>query len=432
MNPEPYGTPFTRIPKPEDAVIYQVNPRAFSESANFQGVTERLDSIQALGANVIYLLPIHPVGQIKTVNSPFCIRDYDSVAEEFGTLEDLRQLIDGAHSRNMAVILDWVANHTAWDHPWIKTKSWYLQDAEGNIISPLNTGWNDVAALDYGNPDVRKAMIKAMKDWVYRANIDGFRCDAADFVPADFWTEALRELCEIPGRNLFLFAEGTRNDLFSSGFQLRYGMESFETLKEVMRDGKSVKTLDTLIQNSEKTKTHSEQQIVRYTTNHDVNRTDGTPEELFGGASGALAAFVVSAFQNCVPMIYNGQEIGYPKRLDYFSSSTTIHWPAHSLVTDTYRDLLAFRQSSKALKNGTYTSFSSDDVCAFQMSTSSETVLVLVNLRNHPVRYSIPNSFLQSTVRMQTVPIDRSELVLAPCISLDAHQFAIFKSALST
>src|SRR5450755_4183735 len=144
--PAQYGTPFTNVPDPRDVTIYQVNMRAFSATHNFQGVTARLDQMKALGANVIYLMPVYPVGVLKSVNSPYCISNLDTVATEFGTLADLRSLVDGAHSRNMAVILDWVANQTSWDHAWItQHPDWYQHDGSGNIIQLA--AYSDVAAL---------------------------------------------------------------------------------------------------------------------------------------------------------------------------------------------------------------------------------------------------------------------------------------------
>ena len=172
-----YGIPFDKVPDRRDVTIYQVNIRTFSKEGNLKGVTARLDSIKALGANVIYLMPIYPVGQLKSVNSPYCIQNYSLVSQEFGTLEDLRSLVDGAHQRNMAVILDWVANHTSYDHVWIQNKSWYLQNSAGNIISPPGHNWNDVAQLNFSNQNMRLELIKTMKNWVLKANIDGFRCD---------------------------------------------------------------------------------------------------------------------------------------------------------------------------------------------------------------------------------------------------------------
>ncbi len=166
-DPVQYGTPFTGVPDPQDVVMYQVNILAFSKTADFKGVQARLDSISALGVNTLYLLPVYPIGIVKTVNSPYCVRDYLSVNSAFGTLDDLRTLVSEAHKRNMAVLFDWVADHTSWDNAWISNKSWYLQDGAGNIISPPNTGWNDVAALNFTSQDMRKAMISAMKYWIF-------------------------------------------------------------------------------------------------------------------------------------------------------------------------------------------------------------------------------------------------------------------------
>jgi glycosidase len=189
---EQYGVPFAEVPAPEDAVIYQVNMRVFSQQGNFEGVRARLDSISALGVNVIYLMPIYPVGTVNAFNSPYCVRNYRTVNSEFGTLGQLRELVAAAHARHMAVILDWVANHTAWDHPWTSDHpDWYQQDGSGTIIHPPGTNWNDVAQLNFNNAEMRLEMIQSMRLWVMTANVDGFRCDYADGPPTDFWTQAI-------------------------------------------------------------------------------------------------------------------------------------------------------------------------------------------------------------------------------------------------
>src|SRR4030042_312847 len=193
QDPDQYGTPFTGVPDAQDAVIYQVNMRCFSSTGNFQGVIDRLDNIEALGVNVIYLMPFYPVGTLKAFNSPYCIKDLYSVATEFGTLADLRNLVDEAHDRGMAVMIDWVANQTSWDHPWITDHpDWYLQDGDGNILQFRS--YSDVAALDFSNTSMRAEMINAMRYWVFTANIDGFRCDVADNPPIDYWQEAITSL----------------------------------------------------------------------------------------------------------------------------------------------------------------------------------------------------------------------------------------------
>ncbi|MBK7865827.1 MAG: hypothetical protein IPJ75_01870 [Ignavibacteriales bacterium] len=192
-----YGVPFADIPETKGIIMYEINLRAFSSQGNFAGIEVRLDSIRALGVNVIWLMPIHPVGKLKSVGqlgSTYSVQDYNAVNSEFGNLEDLRRLVEKAHQKGMAVILDWVANHTAWDNPWIANKSWFTQDGSGNIIIPAGTNWQDVADLNYSSQEMRATMIKAMKYWVLAANIDGFRCDAADMVPQDFWKQALDSL----------------------------------------------------------------------------------------------------------------------------------------------------------------------------------------------------------------------------------------------
>ena len=149
-----YGTPFSNIPNTEDLVMYEVNLLAFSEEGNLEGVIARLDEIKALGVNVIWLMPVHPIGEINSVNSPYSVKNYTAIHPQLGTLADLRQLIEEAHQLNMAVILDWVANHTAWDHPWITNTSWYTQNVNGEIIHPAGTNWEDVADLNFDNPEM--------------------------------------------------------------------------------------------------------------------------------------------------------------------------------------------------------------------------------------------------------------------------------------
>lgn len=184
QDPGQYSTPFKGVPDTRDITMYQMNTRAFSPGSNLAGVTARLDEISDLGSNVVYLMPVFPVGtdarsKVASSASPYCIKDFTAVGAEYGTLTDLRQLVDGAHSRGMAVILDWVVNQTSWDHPWItQHPDWYVRDANG-VIQQVGS-YADVAALDVNNVNVRNAMIKAMRYWIFAASVDGFRCDFAD------------------------------------------------------------------------------------------------------------------------------------------------------------------------------------------------------------------------------------------------------------
>lgn len=387
-----FETPFDKVPDPRDATIYQVNIRTFSVAGNLKGVIDRLDNIRELGINVIYLMPIFPGGKVKAVNSPYCIRDYNTVSDEFGTLEDLRLLVRQAHAHGMAVILDWVANHTAWDHAWIKNKDWYLQNADGEIISPPGTGWNDVAQLNFANPDMRIEMIRSMKYWILAANVDGFRCDYSDGPPFDFWQQALDTLRNHTGHQLIMLSEGRRSNQFIAGFDYNFGFDFFDNLKEIYNHNMPVTTIDSF--NTANYKDAAEHQgMVRYTSNHDVNSSDGTPQELFGGKPGSMAAFVVVAFMKSVPMIYNGQEVGTPYRLVFPFTSANINWTLNADLTNEYQKLIAFRNESDAIRRGQLLTFSNTDVCAFTKTYGDETVMVVVNLRNENKEFHLPQWF---------------------------------------
>lgn len=418
-----YGTPYTEVPAPGNVVLYEVNFRAFSASDNFAGVTARLDSIRALGVNVLYLMPVYPVGVLKSINSPYCVKDYQGVSTEFGALADLRNLVAQAHTRHMAVLFDWVADHTSWDNAWIANKSWYQQDAGGNIISPPNTGWNDVAALNYTNQDMRQAMIKAMQYWVYTANIDGYRCDAADYIPFDFWQQAIDSLRNIPGHNLLLFAEGSRKDHFQAGFQLEYDMGYYYTVKDLFGAGRPVTIIDSL-NGVELAGIPAADRVVRYTTNHDVDLSDGTPLQLYGGKAGSLAAFVAASCMQGVPMLYNGQEIGCPVQLQYFNNSTPIDWTTSPDwgMEQQYKNVIALFNNSATLRGGTMTSYDSNDVCAFTKTSGDSTVLVLVNLRNAAVNYALPSGLANTA---WTDALAGGAINLGAQVSLGAYGYQV-------
>lgn len=416
-----YGTPFTDVPDPRDAVIYQVNIRSFSATRNFQGVIARLDSIRNLGVNVIYLMPIHPVGTLKSVNSPYCIKDYKGVNAEFGTLTDLRALVDGAHTRGMSVMLDWVANHTAWDHPWMNNAGWHSKDASGNVVSP--NGWNDVAQLNFSNSEMKKEMIKSMKYWVYQANIDGFRCDYADGPPATFWKQAVDSLRNIKTHKLLLLAEGTRTDHYTSGFDFTFGFRYYDELKKVFGNGNSAVNLFAF-NSSEYIGATDAKRVVRYITNHDVNSSDGTPLDLFGGLQGSMAAFVTTTFMKSVPMIYNGQEVGYPMRLSFPFTGTVINWNLNPAMVAEYKKLIGFYNSSIAIRRGTISPFSHTSLCAFTKTSGDETVFVVSNLRNNNVSFSLPAAVANTT---WTNALTNESVVLASQLVLSPYQYLILK-----
>jgi glycosidase len=402
-------------------VIYQVNIRCFSSTHNFQGVYERLDSIKSLGVNIIYLMPIYPVGKLKSINSPYCVKDYMAINAEFGTVEDLRALIDGAHNRGMAVILDWVANHTSWDNTWISNTSWYVQNGAGVIQSP--NGWNDVAQLNFQSADLRSAMIKAMKYWVFTVNCDGFRCDYADGPPADFWRQAIDSLRNIKTHTLLMLAEGTRADHFTSGFNYTFGFRFYSQMKTIFSNNQPVSYIDN-INSQEFSGTSDMNLVVRYITNHDVNSSDGTPLNLFGGSTGSMAAFVVTAYMKGVPMIYNGQEVGTPYKLTFPFTGSVINWSLNPSMVAEYKKIIAFRNNSLAVRRGTMTSYSNADICAFTKVSGTQTVLVFSNLRNSTINFTLPLALANSS---WTDAFSNNSVSLSSQITLSPYSYLVLK-----
>lgn len=392
-----YGTPYSEIPETSDLVMYEVNLRAFSSGGDLKGVTARLDELKALWVNVIWLMPIHPIGQIKSVNSPYSVKDYKAVSVEYGSLADLRKLTDEAHARDMAVILDWVANHTSWDNAWMTNKSWYTQNASGNVIHPAGTNWQDVADLNYTSTDMRLAMIDAMKYWVLEANIDGYRCDYADGVPFDFWKQAIDTLEAIPDRELVMLAEGNRADHYEAGFDLTYAWEFYGALKDVFGGQPAGKLF--IVHQQEYSNVPAEKHKLRFTTNHDESAWDKTPMVIFNGKDGALAASAVTVFMGGVPLLYTGQEVGTMNTVPFFSNSS-INWNGNPDMLLHYKAMMSFYTNSVASRKGTLTQYPHNDVVCFTKTHPDEIVLVMVNIRNQPVTYNLPAAF-QNTVWLE-------------------------------
>ena len=420
-NYEQYGTPFANMPAVDDVVMYEVNLRAFSTTGDLQGVTNRLDSIRSLGVNVVWLMPIHPIGQVNSVNSPYCVKDYKAVSTEYGTLDDLRNLTTLAHARGVAVIMDWVANHTSWDNAWISNKSWYTQDGSGNIIHPPGTNWTDVADLNYSNSDMRHAMIDAMEYWVMTANVDGFRCDYADGVPYDFWSQAITSIRSIPNRRFLFLAEGTRLDHFTAGFDLMYGWDFYATLKNIYA-GELASFLYTANTN-EYNSVPSGKLRLRYTTNHDESAWQSTPMVLFNGKAGALAASVATIFMDGVPLFYTGQEVGRVSNVPFFSNSP-ISWTDNPDMFDAYKQIMSVYTSSATARKGSTIDYSSADVVCFKKTLTSAEMLIVVNLRNNSIAYNVPAG-LQNTNWLDA--LTNNTTTLGTSLQLSKYQYLMLK-----
>ncbi len=425
-DPVAFAAPFTGVPATKDLVMYEVNMRAFSAEGNFKGIQARLDSIKALGVNVLWLMPIHPIGVLNSVGqmgSPYSIKNFTEVSAEYGTLADLQNLVKEAHNRNMAVIIDWVANHTAWDNPWITAHpEWYTKDAAGKIIIPAGTNWNDVADLNFDNAIMRTFMISAMKYWVLKANIDGFRCDHADGVPADFWRQAIDSLALLPNRQYILLAEGARANHFWAGFQMNYGWDFYAQLKTAYKVNGSPAALINAHKN-EYSPIPTSATKLRFTTNHDESAWDDTPINLFGGKAGAMSAFVLATYVGGVPLLYNGQEVGRADKTAFFTRSP-INWQLNPDIFAEYKRLMAFRQSSNAVKEGVLTTFDDANVVVFKRTFQAEEVLVLVNIKNAVSNYALPTA-LKNTNWVNA--LDKSAVGLTAQVSLQPYQYLILK-----
>lgn len=427
QDPPQYGTPFAGVPDPRDAAIYQVNIRAFSEGGNFQGVTRRLDQIAALGVNVLYLMPHTPVGILKGVNSPYCVRDYKAVNAEFGNLDDLRTLVSEAHKRGMAVLLDWVANHTAWDHPWITAHpDWYERDGNGEIkpAQVNNFVWKDVAKLDFGKAEMRRAMVDALRYWIFAVNCDGFRFDYSDGPPIDFWLEVKNNLRAIPGRKVILYAEGGRFSNYQA-FDWNHGFSFYDGLKQMFGQQQETALKVEGENNYHYQQSTSMNRIVRYVTNHDVNGWDGPPQRLLGGQAATEAAFVLAAYNHGVPLFYNGQEIALDYALEFPFTQQKIAWTENPGVTGTYTRILRFRAASEALRRGHPVSHSIKDVSAFVKQSGSEKVLVIVNIRNRNVTFPVP----QAIAGTWHDAFDRTARNLGGSLELRPFQYLVLSAA---
>jgi len=331
----------------------------------------------------------------------------------------MRSLTEQAHQRGIAVILDWVANHTAWDNPWMKYPEWYTR-VNGEVIHPDGTNWLDVADLDFDSQDMRKAMISAMKYWVFDANIDGFRCDAADMVPFSFWKQAIDSVNAIEGRKIIMLAEGARSDHFTAGFQMNYAWDFYSKLKSVFA-GQAASGLSAA-HASEYSSIPAGKHKLRFTTNHDESAWDATPMTLFNGAKGAVAASVIATFMGGVPMIYGSQEVGRVNILPFFSNSP-INWTGNPEMLAEYQEIMSFYSGSEASKSGTTISYPNNDVSVFIRKSSSEELLFLVNVRNNQVTYTLPSAIIANEWENALTGM---QMGAGQSIILQAYEYLIF------
>ena len=380
--PQPYVT-LEHPAWSRNATIYQVNTRQFSEEGTFAAVQRELPRIKALGADILWLMPIHPIGvqnRKGTLGSPYSVRDYFRVNPEFGTLGDLKSLVDAAHELDMYVILDWVANHTAWDNPMREEHpEWYERDLNGDFTPTPWWDWSDIIDLDYSRPGLRQYMTEAMTYWVSEAGIDGYRCDVAGFVPVDFWENVRRELDEI--KPVFMLAEWESRDLHARAFDATYAWSWSKAVLDIVNGNAGLGKLFVYYSWRESAYPRQAMRLVGV-SNHDANAWEHTPMEAFGEAMNAV--IVLSVVGDGIPMIYNGQEAGNEKRLEFFEKDP-IKWREHP-TGELYRKLFALKKANTALWNGQWGATmvriwnsAPDEVLSFVRENEKNKVFAIIN-----------------------------------------------------
>lgn len=374
----------------KNASIYQINTRQFTKEGTFRSAATELPRLKALGVDILWLMPIHPIGEVKrkgALGSPYAVRDFRAVNPELGTLADLRAFVDQAHALGLRVIIDWVGNHTSWDNVLLaQHPEWYAKDADGKPHPTPWFDWDDIIDLDYSKPALRRYMTDAMVYWVREAGIDGYRVDAAGLVPQDFWDNASRELRAI--KPVFMLAEWESRDMHRTAFDATYAWTWWEALHDIVRGRSDATRLHAYYAWGQKFYPRQAYRML-YTTNHDKNAWDGTEFETFGPA--VDAAIVFTFVSEGIPLVYNGQEVGNTKRLAFFDRDP-IAWKA-SPYTAFYQKLLALRKTNTALWNGEsgaqmvqVPNNLPKQIFSFVRSNSKDKVFVALNLSDQPAR----------------------------------------------
>jgi glycosidase len=413
----------------KSGVIYQIFVGSFSAQGNLEGVTKRLDTLQKLGVNILWLMPLHPRGELKkkgTLGSPYSVRDYYAIDRALGTKEDLRKLVRNAHERHMKVILDMVANHTAWDSVMMAHKDFYKKDKQGNITYPYD--WSDVAALDYSNPKLRRYMTEVLLYWIKELDVDGYRCDAAAEVPTDFWEAARRELERVKP-DMMMLAEASKPELLRSAFDIDYAWPELHSLDDVVMKGKPATTIRNTVEHQRslfpKGALH-----MRITDDHDELRAVTRY-----GYPGAIAASALMMSLDGVPLIYNGMEVGdcTQSHGSALFEPQKIFWQAvewHPQYPKFYAAMVALRKQHAAVQQGEIVWLRNSDeqhVLTYMRRSGTEQFLIAVNLSNTPFHGTVEVE--KAEWREVALPaeqvVSRSTL---PELGLGAFQYRVFET----
>lgn len=356
--------------------VYEVNLRQYTREGTINAFAREIPRLKAMGVETLWFMPLTPIAQKNkkgSLGSYYACSDYTAVSSEFGTLDDFKALVKQAHDSGMKVIIDWVANHTGWDHVWTKTNpDFYLKDSITHDFK-IASGMDDIIELDYKNPALRRAMIEAMQFWVKECDIDGYRCDLAFWVELDFWLEARAEIEKT--KTIFWLAEndGIENPAYYQAFDACYTWKWMHETEDFYKKHHDYKKLDSLLHQYDTAGGKADALKLWFTTNHDENSWNGTEYEKYGDAAMALAVF--SFTWNGIPLIYSGQELPNKKRLQFFEKDM-IEWNGKYELSDFYKTLLSLRKNNAALRAG-------DDAVSTRIIAAGSNSPVLVFIRKN-------------------------------------------------
>ncbi len=396
---EPLKTTVKHADWTRNMVLYEINVRQFSQEGTFAGVDSALPQLKELGVNVLWFMPIYPIGvqnRKGELGSYYSISDYVGVNPEFGTIDDFKALVARAHEMGFHVILDWVGNHSAWDNPLAtQYPEWYAKDSTGNFVSPFD--WTDVIQFDYTAEPLWDYMVGAMKYWVAEVGVDGYRCDFPGLVPEEFWFRATTELNAV--RPVLMLAEDEDHSyLLERAFDMNYAWAHHHLMNAVAADQRRPAALDSILQ-YEMRRYDPESYRLRFMTNHDENSWNGTIDEKLGDAQKAFAAYLFTV--SGVPLLYNGQEADLDKRLEFFKRDP-IEWKETEL-RPFYTKLVHLRTSHPALRHGTeggsYETLKTNQksVYAYKRVKGDDEVLVILNLSKSPVTVALKDGATAGT-----------------------------------
>lgn len=403
------------------SVLYEVFVQDFSARGDFRGVIEGLDRIQSAGANVIWVMPIHPIGVVGrkgTLGSPYAASDFRAINPAYGTAADFHALVDAAHARGMKIILDWVPDHTSPDHPWVREHpDWYFRNDSGGPSVPRDpegklTDWTDVVQLDYKNPAVRQEMTATMRWWLTEFGLDGFRVDVAGFMPYDYWAEAIPALRSAVPRRLLFLAEWGDPEIHRTGFDLTYAWDSYDRLKAVWKGAPASTVVAKELPDLQKLPANGMR--MRFTTNHDKTAWDDPPVTIFGAGAGARAAFVAMAMLPGRPLLYNGQEVESPQKLGLFEREL-VNWdqPQAAEARGFYRRVVDLTRTEPALISREIHQVETsapDDLIAYGRGD----LVVLVNARSRTVKASVMGIDIDGSRDLLSNTAHRGQTVTLP------------------